>query len=647
MRSEIKGIIYLILSIYILLSLMFPTQAYTGIIGEKIADALFYLLGKSSFILPIYLFYAALNVFKQKERKKLYLRIILLVFLLMMGSIFTELIFPGRGWSGENGKFFASLFKQGLGTIGSYIFVLAVFVISLLGVTDLSLKKFKKNLKKIDFKKSKISKKVSPQKTSPSRSAVITESKESVSSYKFPSLDLLNYYEIVDKKNQETEINQQAKVLQETLTNFGIKAQVCGIHCGPSFTRYDIKLVPGVKVGLIQNLANDISLALKSPRVRILAPIPGQAAVGIEVPNPNFNIVGLRELLDSEEFRKSSSLLSFVLGKTVSGQNYLADLETMPHLLIAGATGSGKSICINCIILSIIYKAKPEEVKFLLIDPKMVEFSVYNGIPHLITPVITDLQLIPRALKSAIKEMENRYQKFLQVGVRDINEYNRKFKSSPLPYLVIIIDELADLMVTSGAQIESCIIRLAQMSRAVGIHLILATQRPSVNVITGIIKANLPARIAFQVTSKVDSRTILDMNGAEDLLGRGDLLYLSPSAVKPIRLQGGYVSGEEIEKVVNFIKLQSSPQYVDNFLEQNESKETEFDDELYPQAVELVILRGQASISLLQRKLKIGYNRAACLIEEMMDKGIIGPQEGIKGHSVLVGRDYLKKFEKK
>ncbi|MHB8917200.1 MAG: DNA translocase FtsK, partial [Desulfocucumaceae bacterium] len=424
---------------------------------------------------------------------------------------------------------------------------------------------------------------------------------------------------------------------------FGVRAKVTHVARGPAITRYEIYPPPGIKVSRIVGLADDIALSMASPDVRIEAPIPGKAAVGIEVPNVEITMVHLRELLESEEFRDATSRLTVSLGKDIAGHAIVADLSRMPHLLIAGATGSGKSVCLNTMIASILFKAIPDHVKFLIIDPKMVELTTYNGIPHLISPVVTDPKKAATALRWAVKEMEYRYELFAAAAVRDITRYNsaagRKDASGPpLPFIVVIIDELADLMMVAPADVEDSICRLAQMARAAGIHLVIATQRPSVDVITGLIKANIPSRISFAVSSQVDSRTVLDMGGAEKLLGKGDMLFFPVGASKPIRVQGAYLSDREVENLVTFWKKQAEPVYDESvagdFQRVNSGEIA--DDELLPRAVEIFIETGHASISMLQRRLHIGYARAARLIDIMERKGIVGGYEGSKPRSVLM-----------
>ncbi|SDD69775.1 DNA segregation ATPase FtsK/SpoIIIE, S-DNA-T family [Terribacillus halophilus] len=443
-------------------------------------------------------------------------------------------------------------------------------------------------------------------------------------------------------------VDQQIHLLETTLEHFNVNAHVVNAMQGPSVTRFEVQPEMGVKVSKIKSLTDDIKLNMAAKDIRMEAPIPGKNAIGIEVPNAVSKQVGLQEILETEDFQDNSSPLSVALGLNISGRSIVTDLQKMPHGLIAGATGSGKSVCINTILLSLLYKANHKQVKFLLIDPKMVELAPYNDLPHLVSPVITDTKAATAALKWAVNEMEERYMKFVGEGVRDIGRYNEKLSqqgrhADKLPYLVIVIDELADLMMVSPQDVEDAICRIAQKARAAGIHLLLATQRPSVDVITGLIKANIPTRIAFSVSSAVDSRTIIDNNGAEKLLGKGDMLFIENGARQAQRIQGAFVSDEEIERVVEHVKQTAPPEYLfqhEDLLERRESEEEE--DELYREAVEFVIEHNSASASLLQRRFKIGYNRAARLIDHMEMRGVISEQKGSKPRDVLVSLAQLQ-----
>lgn len=490
--------------------------------------------------------------------------------------------------------------------------------------------------------------------------------------YLLPPISLLREPALSGEGVSADELRQNAQRLVDTLQSFGVQTRIIDISRGPAVTRYELQPSAGVKISKITNLADDIALNLATAGVRIEAPIPNKAAVGIEVPNRNVTSVTLREVVDSEDFNSAKSKVTVALGRDISGNLMFANIAKMPHLLIAGATGSGKSVCINSIIMSILFKAKPDEVKLLLIDPKVVELGVYNGLPHLVIPVVTDPKKAAGALGWAVTEMLNRYKLFAAHNVRDVESYNRfvenseanpnppdenepvQPKLSKLPHYIIVVDELADLMMAAPSEVEDSICRLAQMARAAGMHLIIATQRPSVDVITGVIKANIPSRIAFAVSSQIDSRTILDMGGAEKLLGMGDMLFSPVGSSKPTRVQGCFVSDEEIERVINFIKSARTPQYDNQVLEEIDrhtpvgkkassnaasSGGNGDEDEMLAPAIECVVESGMASTSLLQRKLKLGYARAARIIDELESRGIVGPFEGSKPRSVLISKE--------
>lgn len=472
--------------------------------------------------------------------------------------------------------------------------------------------------------------------------------------YEFPPVQLLSQAEARTVKGSKRAITDNATRLQKTLYSFGVSARVEQVTVGPAVTRYELKPAEGVRVNKIANLADDIALNLAAESIRIEAPIPGKQAVGIEVPNKENEVVHLREIIESEDFAEHKSKLAFAIGKDVGGKEVVADIGKMPHVLIAGATGSGKSVCINTLITSIIYKAKPNEVKLVMVDPKVVELSVYNGIPHLLIPVVTDPKKAAGALAWAVQEMVNRYGLFAKKGVRDVKGYNEALDAEggaeKLPQIVIIIDELADLMMVAAKDVEDAICRLAQMARAAGMHLVIATQRPSVDVITGIIKANIPSRIAFSVSSQVDSRTILDMVGAEKLLGKGDMLFYPSGAPKPTRVQGAFVSDKEVENIVSFLKTNGEATYSEDILETIEkgnSSDKEMDmkdpdddtDVLLNDAIELVIETGQASASFIQRRFKVGYARAGRIIDQMEERGIVSKSEGSKPRQVLMPKE--------
>ena len=467
------------------------------------------------------------------------------------------------------------------------------------------------------------------------------------SSYKKPSINCLKNYN--GSKNSYKEQNKSKEVI-DTLKNFNIEIQDCNATFGPTITRYEVSPKPGTKVSKIVNLSDDLALSLAARSIRIEAPVPGKSVIGIEVPNDKPQVVGLREVITSNEFINDPSSLAVGLGKEISGKPLIADLAKMPHLLIAGATGSGKSVCVNTIITSLLYKSSPEEVKLLLIDPKVVELAHYNGIPHLLSPVVTDPKKASNALNWAVNEMNKRYQLFAENGVKDIAGYNRKCENK-MHKIVIIIDELADLMMACGNEVEDYICRLAQMARAAGMHLIIATQRPSVDVITGIIKANIPSRIAFAVSSQTDSRTILDMGGAEKLLGKGDMLYYPLGAAKPVRIQGAFISEEESEKVIDEIKAQKQEEvkYEEEIMETISRPVAVKDndvDEFLEEAIDFVVSNNQGSASMLQRKFKIGFNRAARLIDSMEERGIVGPSEGSRPRKVLITKEELENLKR-
>ena len=472
--------------------------------------------------------------------------------------------------------------------------------------------------------------------------------------YNYPPIDLLSESDRITENHREADM-EKARLLEETLQQFGISTTLTGIAHGPAVTRFELAPAPGVKVSRITSLADDIAMHLAAMSVRIEAPIPGKAAVGVEIPNEKVEMVRLRDVLESAEARKSPSKIAVGLGKDNSGRYIVADIAKMPHVLIAGQTGSGKSVCINSIITSILYRAAPDEVRMILIDPKVVELSIYNDIPHLICPVVTDCKKAASALEWAVAEMSTRYKRFAERGVRDIKGYNKALEDGekPMPQIVIIIDELADLMMVAPGEVEDSICRLAQLARAAGMHLVIATQRPSVNVITGIIKANIPTRIAFSVSSQVDSRTMIDHGGAEKLLGNGDMLFVPSGINKPMRVQGAWVSDEEVHAVVDYIKQRSNTDYDEDMIEQMENatrsdaeKEEAADeyDPRLPEAVEIVVEAGQASVSMLQRRMRVGYARAGRLIDEMQRRGIVSEADGAKPRTVLITREQMNEL---
>ncbi|MDE5967179.1 MAG: DNA translocase FtsK, partial [Lachnospiraceae bacterium] len=491
---------------------------------------------------------------------------------------------------------------------------------------------------------------------------------EASQNYCFPPVSLLKKGKGAMAKGQEASVRETAMKLQQTLKNFGVNVTITNYSCGPAVTRYEMQPEQGVKVSKIVGLADDIKLNLAAADIRIEAPIPGKAAVGIEVPNKENTVVNFRDLVESPQFEKSKTNLTFAVGKDIGGQAVVTDIAKMPHLLIAGATGAGKSVCINTLIMSVLYKAHPDDVKLIMIDPKMVELSVYNGIPHLLVPVVTDPKKAAGALNWAVIEMTNRYQTFAEYNVRNLAGYNEKIKQiiatgevdpekmpQKMPQIVVIVDELADLMMVAHGEVEDAIVRLSQLARAAGIHLVIATQRPSVDVITGLIKANVPSRIAFSVSSGVDSRTILDMVGAEKLLGKGDMLFYPTGYPKPVRVQGAFVSDEEVSAVTDFLKEQKQESgYDDKVVSQMDSaglsvaagkggtSPANERDDYFIEAGKFIIEKDKASIGLLQRVYKIGFNRAARLMDQLCEAGVVGPEEGTKPRKVLMS---LEEFE--
>lgn len=473
--------------------------------------------------------------------------------------------------------------------------------------------------------------------------------------YQFPSIELLQKGQVIKNTEKSKQVvASNARKLEKTLSSFGVEAKILNIHKGPTVTRYELQPKTGVKVSRIVNLADDIALNLAATGIRIEAPIPGKSAVGIEVPNSSSSPVHIREVIESSAFLSFPSKLAFALGKDIGGQPIITDIGKMPHLLIAGATGSGKSVCINTLIASILYKAHPDEVKLIMIDPKVVELNVYNGIPHLLIPVVTDPKKAASALHWAVQEMTKRYNLFAENNVRDMSGYNAKIEeentADKMPHIVIIIDELADLMMSSANEVEDAICRLAQMARAAGIHLVIATQRPSVDVITGVIKANIPSRLAFAVSSGTDSRTILDMNGAEKLLGKGDMLFYPVGAAKPVRIQGAFISDKEVASIVETIKSTQVATYEEDVIKAIETpKELQSSlnevDELLDSAIDLVLDKETVSISLLQRVLRVGFNRASRLMESLQELGLVGPDEGSKPRKVLVTRQQYEQIQ--
>lgn len=710
-KNETISIILISFSLLYIFAFIFTDKM--GIIGRIIVQTATRAIGLGVYILPLLLLFWGIILFLNYKLPNPYhkffgisfLFIIFLVFihlrLLLLDNSYS-LAMNGAG-GGLLGYYFANSLYLYFGTKGAYLVLISLSLISALFLTDISyfyifnnlgnktkiilnniyniLKniriKISKSLRRkevpdyqeygIDeipkkiFKIKRIRKKEKKleEETIFDGDYQISKQEPKADSYQVPPLSLLSGPYAEEKKDTKLNIEENIRILESTFTNFGINAKVVGVIQGPTVTRYEIHPAPGVKISKITNLSNDIALSFAVASVRIEAPIPGKNAVGIEVPNRKRINVYLKEILQSSEFQNGKYRLPIALGIDIGGKPIIADLAELPHLLIAGATGSGKSVCINNLILSIIYKLSPKIVKFIMIDPKRVELNIYNGIPHLLIPIITDSNQAIKVLNWAISEMEKRFKMFAEAGVRNLEGYNEYVRNidndtEPLPYIIIVIDELADLMLSSPVKAEESLCRLAQMTRATGIHLIIATQRPSVDIITGSIKVNFPSRIAFAVSTQVDSRTILDLNGAEKLLGNGDMLFSPVGAPKPIRAQGAFVIEKEIRNVVSYLmKHCPSPEYEQEVLEYKKSKnmlretEEEEEDELFNDAVSIIINSKQASISILQRKLRIGYTRAARLIDVMERNGIVGPYDGRNPRKILISNEeYLNKYDK-
>jgi S-DNA-T family DNA segregation ATPase FtsK/SpoIIIE len=675
------------------------TKNYIGIIGSYLSDALLRLFGLSAYFIPTFLFAYAVFLALGKVALHPHLKKVGGLVLFFSSSAFfglqgsTVRLFEEEIPSGGMlGSFIAYLLSTGFSAAGAYIITITAVVISLMLLTPFSPLKALSWLNQLSERmmgeldmlltiyrgrreKAKEARErpavpkeppkiVEAQKQQPSlrepkpdrlpKPVQATfefmakgDSKEAGGAYQLPSSDLLDPLPPLVKKVSKEDMLAQSELLAHKLMDFDIEGRVTQVYPGPVVTMFEFEPAPGVKVSRITNLADDLALSMKAASVRIVAPLPGKAAVGIEVPNNTRETVYFRQILESPEYQSHKSRLKVPLGKDIFGVSVVSSIEKMPHLLVAGATGSGKSVAINSIILALLYNARPNEVKLVMIDPKMLELSLYNDIPHLLTPVVTQPKKAAETLRALVAEMERRYRQLAAKGSKNIESYNKAVpEAERLPFIVIIIDELADLMMTVQREVEDSIMRLAQMARAAGIHLIVATQRPSVDVITGLIKANLPARISFQVSSKTDSRTILDANGAENLLGMGDMLFLPPGSAHLVRVHGCFVSEAEIKRVVEFVKKQGKPNY--ELLQQRvkevvEAQVAEVEDgerdEFYERAVELVQLNGQASTSFLQRRLRVGYNRAARMIEMMAEDGIVGPADGAKPREVLVRKN--------
>ena len=702
MRREITGILLFFLVILTLISLLSYSPAdpsinnaraaghihnFFGLFGAHLAGILIGLFGFGSFWLPILLLLTSIHFFGGHSVKAIILTIIGgIILMITTGSLLALkhnhiLIFGSRFSSGGIiGIPLKSFLVKYSNVVGGVIILILLWIIGLILATGFSLIRFAKRslqtarffvdrLKTLFIKwreqrkkskketpvKEKREIKIKPPKPRPIKEAPVPRQEvfdfmRSESGFQLPSINLLDNFQEELSSADDENLNMQSKLLEKKLEDFNVNGKVVAVSPGPVITTFEYEPAPGVKINKIVNLTDDLALALRAISIRIVAPIPGKAAIGIELPNTSRELVRFRGIVASSAFEKSKSKLTICLGRDIVGNPVVAELDKMPHLLIAGATGTGKSVALNAMICSLLYKSTPDEVKLIMIDPKRIELSSYDGIPHLITPVVTDIKKATNALFWAVREMERRYELLSEKKSRNLRQYNQKIEKEinsdkdqaleKLPYIVIIIDELADLMLAASRNVEVALTRLAQMARAAGIHLILATQRPSVDVLTGIIKANFPTRLTFQVSSKTDSRTIIDTNGAENLLGDGDMLFLPPGTAKLQRIHGAFISEEELSRIIGFLKNQKTPEYDQTILkappkEEEESDTTEY-DERYDDAVALITKTGQASISMIQRHLRIGYNRAARIIETMEKEGIVGPSDGAKPREVLV-----------
>jgi len=654
-EDQIWGIVLTLVGILILISLFFYSSSkspfftshprlavrnYIGQFGILVATYLYLSLGIGAFFLPVGVIVAGVKRFRQTTWEAPYRQgvgaiLFMIAFcstLSLVGLDLGSFLYGG----GFLGFFFARLLLSIFGRLGSAVVVVALFLLSALLLVELS----------PTLARLRIKKKLPVQKRLPSarmREKIPVRSTETTyEMHALPALSLLD--PVPDQKGAPNEVRLAGQKLEKTLGDFGVPVQIEEIKEGPVVTRFEIKLGPGIKVSKITGLSSDLALSLAVPSVRIEVPVSGKSLIGIEVPKRKANFVYLRELLEEKPFKVSTSKLFFPLGRDITGETIWVNLESLPHLLIGGATGSGKSVCINSFIVSILCRCLASEVKFLLIDPKTVELVDYEGIPHLIFPPINEVKDANTALEWVVREMRNRYERFSEQGVRDIMGFNERMEGeAKIPYLLVIIDELADLMMMGGGRLEKTVCRIAQLGRATGIHLVVATQRPSVDVITGLIKANFPSRVSFSVASQVDSRTILDATGAEKLVGNGDMLYSPVEATKPFRVQGSFISPREVKRIVEFIREQGKPEYREEIIREEEAtkegKEEARHDSLYSEAKELIMTVGRASTSLLQRRLSIGYNRAARIMDELEKEGVVGPAMGSKPREVLIRRD--------
>jgi DNA segregation ATPase FtsK/SpoIIIE, S-DNA-T family len=669
LKKEILGIGLLGLFLFVMASLVSyhpfdpsintissgPVKNLCGKAGSYTSDALIQLFGLMSYLLAGgLLFFSGVYIRKRSLPHSLLLAAGLVLLFISLSMLLQVLFgkFQIRTvsipFSGLLGLLLERTLLNVFSRFGSVLISLIIFVISLFLIVQIPMLSVieQRVARRKSVERTKEIKVVEEPKPSPppkeerKRVQETFEFVKDIGPYKLPSVSLLDEVERREVKVDKESIQANARILEKKLKDYGIDGKVTEVRPGPVVTMYEFEPAPGIKVSRISNLSDDLAMALSAVSIRIVAPIPGKSVVGIEIPNKVRQTVYLREIIESDLFSSSRMFLALALGKTIAGEPSVAELTKMPHLLVAGSTGSGKSVSLNSMICSILFRATPMAVRFLMIDLKMLELSFYEGIPHLLLPVVTTAKNAKTALRWLTEEMERRYAVMAEQGVRNIEKYNQKMarqEGGSIPYIVVVIDELADLMMVSSREVEEYIARLAQMARASGIHLILATQRPSVDVLTGIIKANFPARISFQVSSKVDSRTILDSNGAESLLGYGDMLFLSPGLGRLQRIHAPYVSEGDIKRVVEFLKTQGAPAYHHEILEEKEesSAEDEIDDEKYQEAVDFVSERGEASISMIQRRFRIGYNRAARIVERMEQEGVVGPATGVKPREVL------------
>ena len=702
MRREIIGILLFFLVILTLISLLSFSPAdpsinnaraaghihnFFGLFGAHLAGILVGLFGLGAFWIPILLLLTSLHIFGGHSGKAIILTIIGgIILMITTGSLLAlkhnHIIIFGSKFSsgGIIGIPLKSFLVKYSNTMGGAIILVLLWIIGLILATGFSLVRFakqswhttrffadrlktlfikwrekrKKTKKETSIKEKRVitikTPKPRPIKEAPVPRQEVFEFMRSDSGFQLPSINLLDNFKEELSAADDENLSMQSKLLEKKLDDFNVNGKVVAVSPGPVITTFEYEPAPGVKINKIVNLTDDLALALRATSIRIVAPIPGKAVIGIELPNTSRELVRFRGIVASSAFEKSKSKLTICLGRDIIGNPVVAELDKMPHLLIAGATGTGKSVALNAMICSLLYKSIPDEVKLIMIDPKRIELSSYDGIPHLITPVVTDVKKATNALFWAVREMERRYELLSEKKSRNIRQYNQKIEKEKnpdkdpslekLPYIVIVIDELADLMMSASRNVEVALTRLAQMARAGGIHLILATQRPSVDVLTGIIKANFPTRLTFQVSSKTDSRTIIDTNGAENLLGDGDMLFLPPGTAKLQRIHGAFISEEELSRIIGFLKNQKTPEYDQTILKAPPKREEDSDtieyDERYDDAVALITKTGQASISMIQRHLRIGYNRAARIIEVMEKEGIVGPSDGAKPREVLV-----------